>query len=156
MLMLSMLHSLLSKVLSPPHLHTAVLLTPTGDLVSAASSPARPKDEVRVLVGLSSEVWQETKEQGYGMVDSELGRIIVLPVDDCLEGSEQCYSDSRQPLLLLALNSTDVVDWEELQNKGTVVAAHIAKPLAKFRDFIVVPKASPPPTTTTSPAPLRS
>lgn len=67
-----MLHSLLSKVLSPPHLHTAVLLTPTGDLVSAASSPARPKDEVRVLVGLSSEVWQETKEQGYGMVDSEV------------------------------------------------------------------------------------
>ena len=74
MLMLSMLHSLLSQVLTPPLLHTAVLLTPAGELVSAASEPSRPKDEIRIIVGLSGEVWQETREQGYGMVDSEVRR----------------------------------------------------------------------------------
>lgn len=70
--MLSILHSLLSQILAPPYLHTAVLFTTSGELVSAASEPIRPKDEIRVIVGLSGEVWQETKEQGYGMVDSEV------------------------------------------------------------------------------------
>lgn len=72
MLVLSSLHSLLSQVLFLPHLHTAVLLTPAGQLVSVASDPRRPKDEVRVIVGLAMEVWQETKDQGFGMVDSEV------------------------------------------------------------------------------------
>lgn len=72
MLVLSTLHSLLSQVITPGKLHTAVLLTPTGELVSAASKPQRPKDEVRVIVGLSGEVWRETKDQGIGMVDSEV------------------------------------------------------------------------------------
>lgn len=72
MLVLSSLHKLLSQVISLPDLHTAVLLTTTGQLVSAAYDQARPKDEIRVVVGLSGEVWQETKEQGYGMVDSEV------------------------------------------------------------------------------------
>ena len=72
MLMLSILHNLLSQVLAPPHLHTAVLFTTSGELVSATSEPIRPKDEIRIIVGLSGEVWQETKEQGYGMVDSEV------------------------------------------------------------------------------------
>ena len=75
MLMLSILHSLLSQVLSPPHLHTAILFTTSGELVSATSEPLRPKDEIRIVVGLSGEVWQETKEQGYGMVDSEVRSI---------------------------------------------------------------------------------
>lgn len=72
MLMLSTLHTLLSQVLSPPHLHTAALLTPTGELVSFACDPGRPKDEVRIIVGLCGEVWQETRQQGHGMVDSEV------------------------------------------------------------------------------------
>jgi len=72
MLVLSMLHSILSQVLSPPYLHTAILFTPAGELVSFASEPVRPKDEIRIIVGLCGEVWQETKEQGYGMVDSEV------------------------------------------------------------------------------------
>ena len=74
--MLSILHSLLSQVLAPPHLHTAVLFTTSGELVSATSEPLRPKDEIRVIVGLSGEVWQETKEQGYGMVDSEVRSVL--------------------------------------------------------------------------------
>jgi hypothetical protein len=78
MLMLSILHNLLSQVLAPPHLHTAVLFTTSGELVSATSEPIRPKDEIRIIVGLSGEVWQETKEQGYGMVDSEVRSVLHL------------------------------------------------------------------------------
>jgi len=72
MLVLPALHNLLSQIVSPDKLHTTVLLTPTGELVSAASKPQRPKDEIRVIVGLSGEVWRETKDQGMGMVDSEV------------------------------------------------------------------------------------
>lgn len=72
MLVLSTLNSLLSQVLQPPDLHTAILLTPAGQLVSFASNPSRSKDEIRILVGLSGEVWQETREQRYGAVDSEV------------------------------------------------------------------------------------
>ena len=72
MLLLSMLHSLLSQVLAPPHLHTVILFTPAGELVSVASEPTRPKDEIRILVGITGEVWQETREQGYGMVESDV------------------------------------------------------------------------------------
>ena len=56
-----------------PGLHTAVLMTTEGQLVSVACDSCRPKDEIRIVVGLSGEVWQETKEQGVGMVDSEVG-----------------------------------------------------------------------------------
>lgn len=72
MLVLSTLHQLLSQILAHPHLHTAVLLTPSGELVSFASSFERPKDEIRVLVGLSGEIWRETRHHGFGMVDSEV------------------------------------------------------------------------------------
>jgi len=72
MLVLPALHNLLSQIVSLDKLHTTVLLTPTGELVSAASKPQRPKDEIRVIVGLSGEVWRETKDQGIGMVDSEV------------------------------------------------------------------------------------
>ncbi|KIM47603.1 hypothetical protein M413DRAFT_439272 [Hebeloma cylindrosporum] len=112
-----MLHGLLSKVLSPPHLHTAVLLTTAGELVSFASDPVRPKDEIRIIVGFCGEVWQETREEGYGLVDSELGRLVVLPVDDSSGGSGKPYTDEHQPLMLLVLNATDAADWDELQDK---------------------------------------
>lgn len=80
MLVLSALHNLLSQVLDLPHLHTAVLLTPSGQLVSAASDPQRPKDEIRIVVGLAGEVWQETKDQGFGMVDSEVNFLVFCRV----------------------------------------------------------------------------
>jgi hypothetical protein len=72
MLVLSTLHNLLSRVLSPPNIHTAVLLTPSGQLVSLASDPERPKDEIRIIAGLAMEVWQETKDEEFGMADSEV------------------------------------------------------------------------------------
>ena len=79
MLNLSNLRSLLLQVLSLPSLHTAVLFTPEGHLVSYASDPSRPKDEVRVVVGLSGDIWQETKEHGIGMVESEVRFSSIRP-----------------------------------------------------------------------------
>lgn len=72
MLNLSNLRKLLLQVLSLPLLHTAVLFTPEGQLVSYASDETRSKDEVRVVVGISTEIWKETKDQGIAMVDSEV------------------------------------------------------------------------------------
>lgn len=71
-LVLSTLHNLLAQLLSLPELHTAVLLTPEGQLISVASDPSRRKDQARIVAGVSGEVWQETREQGYGMVESEV------------------------------------------------------------------------------------
>lgn len=70
MLVLSALHSALSQILQFPDLHTAILLTPAGQLVSVATGPYRCRDDVHVVVGLSGEVWQETQKEEWGMVDS--------------------------------------------------------------------------------------
>ncbi|KAK0466344.1 uncharacterized protein EV420DRAFT_1511168 [Desarmillaria tabescens] len=141
MLVLSNLTNLLSQILSLPALHTAFTFV---------SEPIRPKDEVRIIVGLSGEVWQETREQGYGMVDSELGRIVVVPVEDTAE--------DPLPLMLIALNSNESMEWTELQAKGKLVASHLARSLSKYREFLVVRKPSTPPTTSAiaSPAPVRT
>jgi len=73
MLSLPALHALLTQVLSPT-LHTAILLTTAGDLVSYSTSiVARSKDDIRVIVGLTGEIWLETTEsQRTGRVDSEV------------------------------------------------------------------------------------
>lgn len=71
MLNLSNLRNLLSQVLSPS-LHTAVLFTPEGQLVSYAAGPHTSKDEVRVMVGLGGELWQESREEGVGQLESEV------------------------------------------------------------------------------------
>ncbi|KAF9469697.1 hypothetical protein BDZ94DRAFT_1243052 [Collybia nuda] len=160
MLVLSTLHNLLSQVLYLPHLHTAILFTPAGQLVSVATDAARPKDEIRVVVGLAGEIWQETRQQGFGMVDSELGRIMVLPVDEVPQEPVQSQpplqiseGEDHQPLMLLALNSTAAVDWEELQTKGRVLASHLAKPLSRYREYLAIARPVLPTSTTTSPPP---
>jgi len=129
-LVLSTLHSLLVQLLALPELHTAMLLTPEGQLISVASDPSRPKDKARIVAGVSGEVWQETREQGYGMVESELGRILVMPV----EIDQDPGAGDHEPLLLLALNSTDAVEWEDLQTKGKTLVDHLAPSLDKVRD----------------------
>lgn len=96
-------------------------------------------------MGLSGEVWHETREEGVGMVDSELGRIVVLPVDDKIPDP---LPEDYQPLMLLSLNSTTDVEWEELKSKGRVLASHLAKPLSKFREHLAVVK--PPPIATSN------
>lgn len=71
-LVLSTLNTLLAQLISLPELHTAILLSPEGQLISVASDPSRPKDKARVVAGVSSEVWQETKARGYGTIESEV------------------------------------------------------------------------------------
>jgi len=143
MLVLSTLHQLLSQILSRPHLHTAVLLTPSGELVSFASSFERPKDEIRVLVGLSGEIWRETRHHGFGMVDSELGRIVVVPVGEAIDppvSPQWTRANDPQPVLLVALNATDSVDWGELHTRSKTLANLLAKPLAKYREALAEPR----------------
>ncbi|TRM61537.1 hypothetical protein BD626DRAFT_570741 [Schizophyllum amplum] len=129
MLVLSALQNLLSQVLDPPTLHSAVLCT------AAERRAAR-------RVGIAGEVWLETRGEGAesegseGMVDSELGRIIVIPI---VEGG-------GAPLMLLALNGTESVAWEDLQSKGRVLAQHLARHLSKFREHLIAPRSPPAPT----------
>ena len=72
MLVLSNIHSLLTKILVLPQLHTAAVFTPAGQLICWVSEPIRPKDEVLLVVGLSGELWQGTREKGYGMLESDV------------------------------------------------------------------------------------
>jgi len=129
-LVLSTLHNLLFQLLALPELHTALLLTPEGQLISVASDPSRPKDKARIVAGVSGEVWQETREQGHGTVESELGRILVLPVIK----DQDPEADDHEPLLLLALNSTDAVEWEDLLAKGKTLVDHLAPSVDNLRD----------------------
>lgn len=166
MLSLSTLHTTLAHILAPPHLHTAILFTISGQLISYASdhgpnyphsshfiahSPStlkpkstppsevyadadvetntnvgtvgtvgtvgggvgasgggvgviggkravargsRSKDDIRVLVGLGSELWGETKGAGVGMVDSEVcySRYSYLRLYSFIRGSVLIYS----------------------------------------------------------------
>lgn len=46
----------------------------------------------------------------------QLGRIVVLPVDEPPE-LQLPLPEDYQPLMLLVLNSTDAVEWEDLQTK---------------------------------------
>ncbi|KAI9057033.1 terpenoid synthase [Trametes sanguinea] len=123
MLNLANLRTLLSRVLAPPELHTVALFTPEGDLVCYASDPSKTKDHVRVLVGLSTETWQETREQKIGMVECELGNVIVLPV----EGTKPAEGD--EPPMLLALNADRSIPFDVLE--------------AKKKAFPVQPQAPP-------------
>jgi hypothetical protein len=73
MLKLSALHNLLKRVLSHPHLHTSILLTREGGLVSTAHDPSRSKDEIKVVVGLCAEAWKDAKwREESVMLDSEV------------------------------------------------------------------------------------
>lgn len=69
----------------------------------------------------------------------QLGKIIVIPIDDS-EDVGHPFSDDHQPLMLLALNATDLADWAELLNK--VRSVYSCKPtiyLLFFRErFLLV------------------
>lgn len=150
MLALSSIHTLLSQILSLPDLHTAILCTPCGQLVSYTSDPDRAKDDIFVVVGLGGEAWQENKGQGVSQVDSELGRIVVIPIEPASEQRTNLSSEVKAgPLMLLILNSTEMIGWDELQTKGQVLAEHLQKPLGRFRDFIT--PAQPPTGSSVSP-----
>ncbi|KAG2157950.1 uncharacterized protein EDB93DRAFT_1199605 [Suillus bovinus] len=154
MLNLSTLQTYLTQLLSPTDtIHTALLLTPEGAIVSFASPhalgngssettcPHRSKDEIWILAGLSAEVWAETRneegvEKRMGMAESELGRIVVVPVDDA--GPE--LQDEREPLLLLAVNGGAEADWKTMCTKAKKLGAYLAPSVNKHRGAI---EASP-------------
>ncbi|KAH9858287.1 hypothetical protein C2E23DRAFT_174788 [Lenzites betulinus] len=136
MLNLANLRTLLSRVLAPPGLHTVALFTPEGELVCYASDPSKTKDHVRVLVGLSTETWQETREQHIGRVDFEQGHLLVLPIDSPKK------EEDDDPLMLLALSSEASVPWEVLEIKGGKLVEHLVKPVSQLSRTLAV---SPPP-----------
>lgn len=90
MLVLSTLSALLEQLLTPS-LHTAILSTPQGHLVAFAGEQLPvSEDRLRILVGLSSEVWrqdavqtgdnsesgsEETSEEGDGKTDDQVGML---------------------------------------------------------------------------------
>jgi len=132
MLNLMNLRLLLSQVLSPSGVQTAALFTPEGQLVSYASDNPRSKDEIRVIIGLSSEIWQETRDQKIGMADSELGRLLVLPVDQAQKPQEGTEEED-EPLLLLALNAASNVSWDTIEGKARQVVQRLEKPVSELR-----------------------
>ncbi|KAF9225318.1 hypothetical protein BS17DRAFT_765902 [Gyrodon lividus] len=217
MLVLPTLHTYLSQLLSPPSIHTALLLTPEGALVSYASRvdretrsgaapqdvsrsssrgaspssgtgtgtqsppspnspksktstssslpstpqptepastageeihihPARPrsKDEIRIVAGLSAEVWAETRgDEAEGMAESELGRILVLAVEEQKKTSGEEAGEAHDPLLLLALNGTLEADWGVMSAKAQKLAAFLAPSVNKHRGLMQAPLGTP-------------
>lgn len=77
MLKLSTLHTYLNQVLDLPDLHTAILLTPTGQLISYASDPSRSKEDVRSVVGLSGDSFLEVEEQGFATFEIKVRHIYL-------------------------------------------------------------------------------
>lgn len=63
MLVLATFQKLLTQVLSPPNIHTVVLSSLNGHLISYVSSRKveDTKDEIRMIVGLAWEVWNESR-----------------------------------------------------------------------------------------------
>ncbi|KAF8480983.1 hypothetical protein DFH94DRAFT_737193 [Russula ochroleuca] len=155
MLVLATLHRLLSQVISSPGLHTAALLTPNGQLVSYACDSTRSKDDVRLVVGLSSEIWLEVADQGMGMVDSELGRILVMGVQDAVAAtrpstdaspanSANTNHASDKPLMLVALSATEAVGWEDLEAKGRELTEHLSRAVTRLRKPLTAAATSTP------------
>ncbi|KAF8559910.1 terpenoid synthase [Imleria badia] len=125
MLVLPTLHTYLSQLLSPPSIHTALLLTPEGALTRTGPAPQRSKDEIRMAAGLGAEVWAETRGEGEGMAESELGRILVLAVED-----GRVSGEGTEPLLLLAVNGTLEANWDTMRVKACCDFAFATPPSA--------------------------
>ncbi|KAG8906422.1 hypothetical protein FRB99_006924 [Tulasnella sp. 403] len=155
MLVLSTVNALLAQLVSSS-LHTAILLTPQGHLVAYSTEQSSPsEDRIRILIGLGSEVWKEgildpsnreenpsgeesddqeslddKENEQVGMLECELGRLLVLPVYASTApkvGSQMSDSGNsnstvapRQPVLLLALNATDEEPWGLMHTKASL------------------------------------
>ncbi|KAH8099711.1 hypothetical protein BXZ70DRAFT_940771 [Cristinia sonorae] len=143
MLNLSNLRKLLSQVISPS-LFAAVLFTPEGQLVSYAAGPYVSKDEVRVIVGLGGELWQESREEGAGQLDSELGHLLVVPLESPASDEAEGFTDKDDdPLMLLALNADRSLSWKELKDIASELAVHLEKPVAELRGRLSAAPTSP-------------
>src|ERR1700761_4622799 len=75
MLVLSTFRRLLSQVLTDKEdIHTAVLATPTGNLVSYASQRdvSSTKAEIRTIIGLACEIWGEEEKEDTVMAETDV------------------------------------------------------------------------------------
>ncbi|KZV67642.1 hypothetical protein PENSPDRAFT_653937 [Peniophora sp. CONT] len=148
MLVLSTLHKLLSQAISAD-VHAAALWTPTGQLVACAHGRGRSKDDVRVLVGLAIEVWTEVK--GFAAAETEIGRIVVVPIEDAPapeKGKDAEKAEPAEPLMLVSLSASENVDWDALEKKAKDIAQLLAKPVGKIRAPLLAAPTKPaaPPT----------
>lgn len=82
MLKLSSLHTYLTQVLDPPELHTAILLTPSGELISYASDPPRSKEDIRIAVGVSGDYFAEVEQHGYAELST--AKVVSLRLKDSI------------------------------------------------------------------------
>jgi len=164
MLVLSTLNGLLSQLVSSQHPHTAILLTPQGHLIACQSTDEDhiADDRVRILTGLSSEVWREglsSEDEGsddegddeddeqVGMLECELGRVLVFPIFAAKFAGPQAPPlqekhpmidppPTRIPVLLLALNGTEESPWGLMNAKARTLARYLSKPLAAVGDRV--------------------
>jgi len=159
MLNLATLHTYLSQLITPPSVHTALLISPEGALVSYATDPAhpQPKDEVWAVAALAAETWAETRAQtpsvngeeggeegrreeaDAGMVESELGRVVVVPVEPGSSSHSKSTSPegetpSAEPILLVAVNGLSDADWEGMVIKSRSLARYLAPSVNKHRE----------------------
>ncbi|KAF8323796.1 hypothetical protein DL93DRAFT_2161917 [Clavulina sp. PMI_390] len=79
-----------------PDLRLCLLLTPQSRLIAYASYPPNTEDLMKVLLGLSAEAWRDAetqarltgaaalddfpREEDFVRIDSELGRVLVMPI----------------------------------------------------------------------------
>jgi hypothetical protein len=76
MLVLSTLQNVLTQVVEQSsEIHIAALLTNGGHLISCACDKGWTKDDVRVVVGISCEAWQETRQESIGKLESGVRHI---------------------------------------------------------------------------------
>ena len=78
MLVLSTLTKLLGQIISED-VHIAILTTTSGGLVSYETYGVQPRDRIRVLIGLSAEIWSKSREEEFGMAESEV-RVCIFNV----------------------------------------------------------------------------
>jgi len=173
MLVLSNISSLLSQLLSPPAVHTSMLLTPQGVLVAFAAvpGPISSEDRVKAVVGLGGQIWRERvdnvdgdgdEEEGEGerdeewpcMAECELGRLLVLPIFPSASPSSPSssetprpilpHSHSNRPALVLVLNATADVPWGLLRLKSIALAEFLSERLALVGDQLTAPPVQAP------------
>ncbi|KAF9510261.1 hypothetical protein BS47DRAFT_1396106 [Hydnum rufescens UP504] len=105
MLVPASLKSTILQVVDVTDIWACILLTSTSCLIAYVLAPPNAEDLVKVLLGLSAEAWHEVQsefstadnngdEQGeqLAMVECEVGRVMVLPINPPTESSPSLSS----------------------------------------------------------------
>lgn len=148
MLVLSTFRRLLSQVLTgSDDLHTAVLATLTGNLVSYASEKEiQPtKSEIRTIIGLACEIWGEDEKEDSVMAETDVCqtfqairiRLNVYPLQksgkffvQTIRPTNPPSTPKEAPLLLLCLSASEGTSWQEISGRVSPLG-----PLKKKQSF---------------------